>query len=103
MKVVCSLVLFLGIVWGEWIMFADKRDTYLYNNQTGEVYIRYKKGDKNYEDVFVKMPHGISPEEIKSTPKIPSSNPNKNDQEDLKIKKMKKTQELMNDALKGAF
>lgn len=88
-------------MWGEWIMFADKKDTYLYNSGTGEVYIRYHKGGKNYEDMFVKMPHGISPQEIGST--LKSTQNEKNNQEDLKMQSLKKTQELINDALKGTF
>lgn len=82
-------------------MFSDKKDTYLYNNKTGEVYIRYKKGNKNYEDVFVKMSHGITPQEI--TPQLQAPQSEKNNQEDMKMQSLKKTQELMNDALKGAF
>ncbi|WP_305862796.1 hypothetical protein [Helicobacter cholecystus] len=101
MKFILSLLFALGVGWGEWIMFADKQDTYLYNNQTGEVYIRYKKNRKNYEDVFIKMPHGISPEQIQP-PLKPTQN-EKNHQDDLKMQSLKKTQELMNDALKGAF
>lgn len=80
-------------------MFSDKKDTYIYNNQTGEIYIRHSKGGKNYEDVFVKMPHGISLQDIKN-PKKASQN---NQEDDLKMQSLKKTQELMSDALKGAF
>lgn len=101
MKFILSLFIVFGMVWGEWIMFSDKKDTYLYNNKTGEVYIRYKKGGKNYEDAFVKMPHGISPQEIQ--PSLKSTQNESNNQEDLKMQSLKKTQELMNDALKGAF
>lgn len=42
-----------------WVMFSDSQDTYLYNQKTGEVYIRYRQGGKNYEDRFVKMPQGL--------------------------------------------
>ncbi|EEO25729.1 hypothetical protein HWAG_00521 [Helicobacter winghamensis ATCC BAA-430] len=38
-----------------WVMFNDMDDTYLYDQASGQVYIRVKKGGKNYEDTFVKM------------------------------------------------
>lgn len=38
-----------------WVMFSDGEDTYLYDQASGNVYIRIKKGGKNYEDTFVKM------------------------------------------------
>lgn len=38
-----------------WVMFSDLDDTYLYDQASGQVYIRIKKGGKNYEDTFVKM------------------------------------------------
>ncbi|MCM1223613.1 MAG: hypothetical protein NC548_55110 [Lachnospiraceae bacterium] len=38
-----------------WVMFSDMDDTYLYDQASGQVYIRIKKGGKNYEDTFVKM------------------------------------------------
>lgn len=44
-----------------WQMFSDGSDTYLYNTQSGDVYIRYKRGGKNFEDMFVKMPAGVVP------------------------------------------
>lgn len=52
----------LGVLWAEWVMFSDNADTYLYNNQTGEVYIRYKQGGLNYKDFFVRMPNGVIPQ-----------------------------------------
>lgn len=42
-----------------WVMFSDGDDTYIYNNVNGDIYIKYKKGGKNYEDIFVKMPSGV--------------------------------------------
>lgn len=53
-------------------MFADNSDTYLYNNQTGEVYIRYKQGGLNYKDVFVRMPNGVIPDGA-GMPSLPKS------------------------------
>lgn len=38
-----------------WVMFNDNEDTYLYDQASGMVYIRTKKGGKNYEDEFVPM------------------------------------------------
>lgn len=38
-----------------WVMFNDLDDTYLYDQASGQVYIRIKKGGKNYEDTFVRM------------------------------------------------
>ena len=52
------LVVFVcvGIVNAQpWVMFNDMDDTYLYDQASGQVYIRVKKGGKNYEDTFAKM------------------------------------------------
>lgn len=49
---------------GAWEMFSDGKDTYLYNTQSGDVYIRYNRGGKNYEDIFVKMPAGTLPSQL---------------------------------------
>ena len=49
---------------GEWVMFSDGKDTYIYSSNTGEIYIRHHLGKKNYEDMFVKMPRGMQPSEI---------------------------------------
>ena len=62
----------LGALWAEWVMFNDSTDTYLYNNQTGEVYIRYKQGGLNYKDFFVRMPNGVIPDNIQA-PSLPQS------------------------------
>lgn len=86
-------------------MFADSKDTYLYNTQTGEVYIRYQKKGKNYQDVFVKMPKGMTPQEIEN-PSEPQNNAGKTKNDSLRDSKMqslKKSQEMMNEALKGEF
>lgn len=86
-------------LFADWVMFADKSDTYLYNNQTGEVYIRYKKGGKNYNDVFVKMPHGLQPQELQS-----SSNTNLDKKaQDMRLESLKKSKELLDEAIEGAF
>ena len=44
----------IGLGFAEWVMFSDGRDTYIYNNQSGEIFIRHHVGKQNYEDVFVK-------------------------------------------------
>lgn len=50
------LMLCYGILNAQpWVMFSDMDDTYLYDQASGQVYIRIKKGGKNYEDTFVKM------------------------------------------------
>lgn len=50
------LVLCCGILNAQpWVMFSDMDDTYLYDQASGQVYIRIKKGGKNYEDTFVRM------------------------------------------------
>ncbi|RAX58938.1 hypothetical protein CCZ01_01735 [Helicobacter monodelphidis] len=67
----------------QWVMFADQTDTYIYNNQTGEVYVRHKRGGENYNDLFVRMPNGAVPNSDGSinvyrpanTPTNPSSKP----------------------------
>ncbi|WP_297811785.1 hypothetical protein [uncultured Helicobacter sp.] len=50
------MLVFCGILSAQpWVMFSDMDDTYLYDQASGQVYIRIKKGGKNYEDTFVKM------------------------------------------------
>ncbi len=53
----CTLIIaFCGVAKAQpWVMFNDMDDTYLYDQASGQVYIRIKKGGKNYEDTFVKM------------------------------------------------
>lgn len=48
---------------GNWEMFSDGSDTYIYNKITGEIYIRYRLGGENFKDEFIKMPHGKSSNE----------------------------------------
>lgn len=86
-------------LFADWVMFADKSDTYLYNNQTGEVYIRYKKGGKNYNDVFVKMPHGLQPQELQS----PSNTNLDKKAQDMRLESLKKSKELLDEAIEGVF
>lgn len=97
---ICVLCACISPLFAEWVMFADKNDTYLYNNQTGEIYIRYKKGGKNYNDVFVKMPHGLQPQELQSPSK--TSNDEKAGQ-DMRLESLKKSKELLDEAIDGAF
>ncbi|MCE3046769.1 hypothetical protein [Helicobacter kayseriensis] len=96
--IVFLLLVSFSLLFGNWVMFADSKDTYLYNTQTGEIYIRYRKKGKNYEDVFVKMPRGMTPQEIKN----PAHLDPKSDESltDAKLKSLKKSQEMMNEALK---
>lgn len=61
------LGLCINSVFGAWEMFSDGKDTYLYNTQSGDVYIRHNRGGKNYEDIFVKMPAGALPSQISPT------------------------------------
>lgn len=101
MKKIFNFLLLSSFCFAQWVMFADSKDTYLYNTQTGEIYIRYKKKGKNYQDVFVKMPRGMSPQEIES------SNHSKQESKDplmgSKMQSLKKSQEMMDEALKGSF
>lgn len=99
MKYIISLLFFTCLLlFGDWVMFADSKDTYLYNTQTGEIYIRYRKKGKNYEDVFIKMPRGMTSQEIADSTHLTQKN---NDlSTDIKLKSLKKTQEMMNEALK---
>lgn len=66
-----------------WVMFNDLDDTYLYDQANGQVYIRIKKGGKNYEDTFVKMGIIDNNNSIKS-PQQPTQNTTKEQKELLK-------------------
>lgn len=105
MKKILSFLCLCSFCFAQWIMFADSKDTYLYNTQTGEVYIRYKKKGKNYQDVFVKMPKGMSPQEVEGEAKVEknASNAGVDPLLDSKMQSLKKSQEMMNEALKGDF
>lgn len=87
-------------------MFADLKDTYLYNTQTGEVYIRYKKKGKNYQDVFVKMSKGMMPEEVEKQSEIKQNPLDKRNNDpllDSKMQSLRKSQEMMNEVLREDF
>ena len=59
MKSLIFFIIFCSYLNAAWVMFNDGEDTYIYNNVSGDIYIRHKKGGKNYEDIFVKMPSGV--------------------------------------------
>lgn len=105
-----------GLGLAEWMMFSDGVDTYIYNNQSGEIFIRHHMGKQNYEDIFVKMPRGVLPNELKSTqvnqttqaptttpthnpPPSHSPNPTDENLEQRKLDALKKSQEVLNNAL----
>lgn len=88
----------LSPLFSQWQMFSDKSDTYLYNTLTGEIYIRYKKNGKNYEDVFVKMPKGIIPKNGNLNPEI-STDINGAEKKDSKMEAIKKAQDIMNQSI----
>lgn len=94
MKYFFLLCFFITNVFAQWQMFADKDNTYLYNTVTGEVYIKYKVGDKNYQDVFVKMPKGItSIEELQNLHQLETKATSK--EKDIQLESIKKAQEMM--------
>ncbi len=70
-----------GCALADWQMFADMDNTYLYNTITGEVYVKHSMGGPNYEDVFVKMPKGVS--SPRDLPAPQKSRADKAEQEDL--------------------
>ena len=103
-------VVLLGIspALADWQMFSDGVDTYLFNTQNGDVYVRFRKGGKNYEDVFVKMPAGVRPQskstkqpnpQPKSTPQNSAQNPNNEITQAQRLEAIKKSQEIMNKSL----
>ncbi|PZT48199.1 hypothetical protein B6S12_05100 [Helicobacter valdiviensis] len=85
-KWICCVLFVSSLSAQPWVMFNDLDDTYLYDQASGSVYIRVKKGGKNYEDSFVKM--GV----VDKTPpkeEVPI-NSSKKEQEEL----IKKAQEI---------
>lgn len=66
MKILLCACLVVCNLFGAWVMFSDNEDTYIYNNINGDIYIRHRKGGKNYEDIFVKMPSGVIPKNLDS-------------------------------------
>lgn len=113
MKKILFLCLSVGVWAGEWEMFSDGKDTYIYSTNTGEIYIRHQMGKQNYEDVFVKMPRGMQPNEVRnprqsSSPQIPQvpqtsqSSQNLNEAErlkDMQLNALKKSQDMLNAAI----
>ena len=103
------LVVFVcvGIVNAQpWVMFNDMDDTYLYDQASGQVYIRVKKGGKNYEDTFVKMGIQDSIKAQKSSkpqqpqPKPQAEKSTTNDEEQKKL--LQQAQELQR-SIQGAI
>ena len=103
------LVVFVcvGIVNAQpWVMFNDMDDTYLYDQASGQVYIRVKKGGKNYEDTFVKMGVQDSIKAQKSSkpqqlqPKPQAEKSTTNDEEQKKL--LQQAQELQR-SIQGAI
>ncbi|MDO7253835.1 hypothetical protein [Helicobacter cappadocius] len=98
-KIFFLFLFFLSPLFSQWQMFSDKTDTYLYNTITGEVYIRYKKNGKNYEDVFVKMPKGVIPQGSEFAPEISVETPSSSQKKDSKMEAIKKAQDIMNQSI----
>ena len=89
-----------------WVMFNDMDDTYLYDQASGQVYIRVKKGGKNYEDTFVKM--GVidnlqnnSPKASLSAESIQDKNAKEASEDQREL--LKKAQELQRSIQNGIF
>lgn len=105
MKQIAFVLSFVSLMCaGEWTMFSDGKDTYIYSSSTGEIYIRHHLGKKNYEDVFVKMPRGMKPNELGNSGSRTSANSmtNSTDSERakaLQLDALKKSQELLNAAI----
>ena len=104
------LCLSVGVWAGEWEMFSDGKDTYIYSTNTGEIYIRHQMGKKNYEDVFVKMPRGMQPNELRNprqssisqSPQMPQTPKDSSEAErlkDMQLNALKKSQDMLNAAI----
>lgn len=118
-KILLFMTLFATPAFAEWQMFSDGVDTYLFNTQSGDVYVRFRKGGKNYEDVFVKMPAGVRPtnqnkakqpaknapqnpqQSTQNPPKTPTSpqTPNNEITQAQKLEAIKKSQEILNKSI----
>lgn len=101
-----SLFLFIVVfssvpIFGQWQMFGDKEDTYIYNTITGEIYVRFKKKGKNYEDVFVKMPQGIVlKKEVQGSILSPQDTKTQDASlETLRLQSIKKAQEMLKNSI----
>lgn len=110
MKKILFLCLSVGLWAGEWEMFSDGKDTYIYSTNTGEIYIRHQMGKQNYEDVFVKMPRGMQPNEVRNprqsslsqspqTPQTPKDSSEAERLKDMQLNALKKSQDMLNAAI----
>lgn len=100
------IVIFNSVpIFAQWQMFSDKEDTYIYNTATGEVYIRFRKKGKNYEDVFIKMPQGVVLKENQESVLYPqdTSKTKNNSLETLRLESIKKTQEMLKNSINSAI
>ncbi|CAM2959612.1 hypothetical protein [Helicobacter burdigaliensis] len=97
LKLLCCCAFLTSFSFSQpWVMFNDLDDTYLYDQASGSVYIRVKKGGKNYEDSFVKM--GVVD---KTPPKVEiPANDSKKEQEEL-IKKAQEIQKSIQGSILG--
>ncbi len=71
-KIFFILLLSTTPLLANWEMFSDDEDTYIYNKNSGEIYVRHRKGGLNYDDSFVKMPIGKLPTQIDSSRDVDS-------------------------------
>lgn len=110
MKKILLLCLSMGLWAGEWEMFSDGKDTYIYSTNTGEIYIRHQMGKQNYEDVFVKMPRGMQPNEVRNprqssisqssqTPQTSQDSSEAQRLKDMQLNALKKSQDMLNAAI----
>lgn len=105
MKIFLILLMAYSLKAQPWVMFNDLDDTYLYDQASGQVYIRVKKGGKNYEDTFVKMgiidknPSKNSTHSQTKEIDMQKENDSKKDQQEL----LKKAQELQRSIQNGIF
>lgn len=90
-------------IFAQWQMFSDKEDTYIYNTATGEVYIRFRKKGKNYEDIFIKMPQGVVLKENQESVLYPDTKTKNNSLETLRLESIKKTQEILKNSINSTI
>ena len=106
MRIFCILLMAVSLYAQPWVMFNYMDDTYLYDQASGQVYIRVKKGGKNYEDTFVKM--GVidnlqnnSPKASLSAESIQDKNAKEASEDQREL--LKKAQELQRSIQNGIF